>query len=615
MFRVESLFLGKRLISRVFSHSGYYPASLEEKDVPTPAPGLGQKSDEGRHGFHPIRTSFLYLFAICFSLVTACVHGDEDGQIDFILTDPNGEDFPKSDKGTREDSINLNITALFKKTPSETGDTIRSLGLLDNDEKPRDPDGYKCSVERFEATAKYDESICFDPASSTFWLGSIIDGSSFMTGEYIPLTLPRGPLTFSISQGNSTKGTGVVEAASLSGLREEVSKILEQNAMDPTSAQVSFEINEIYSKQHLAMKLGAHFDGLGNKFDLDYDFDDTDIQSRILVKLTQVYYTLDMDLPDHPSDFFAPSVVWDDIYKELRDNTSPVYISSMKIGKMAFFSIESKETVEKVRESLDYSLNTDDFAGDAEAVDKYRNVLNQSTIRAQIFGGNGQTEVRAIDGFDQFREWVTGGGSLSEASPRAPLSFQLRFLKDNSVASVGFTSRYETRTCTKIATDFRVSMEYIRAIKQNDGGDSNNPNEFYGSLESEAGYYNVLGWKYKSGPTLTNEVLWNWSRDDKREVDVGNGRVSVYDGPENPIYKVYSFDWKNLNDACIVFTGELNDWDGFLDSDDSFGSKSRRICVKNLSSKADTGDGFYEMTLSYRDDVARIGFKIQPIDW
>lgn len=615
MCRTESLSLRNQSKSLEFVCDEFCRDRVTEKNLPTSTTELCQKRTKDLHGFYQLRSSLICLFAISFSLVTACVHSNEEALYDFGPGGSDQDGFPKTDTGEREDDIDRNIIALFKKTPSETGNTVRSLGTLDDDEKPKDPDGYTCSVERFEATAKYDESICFDPSSNAFWLGSIIDGSSFMTGEYIPLTLPRGPMTFSMSQKNMAKGTGFVEAASLSGLREEISKILDQNDMDSITAQASVEVDEIYSKQHLAMTLGAHLEGLGHKFDLDYDFQDTEIQTRILVKLMQVHYTLDMDIPDRPSDFFSTSVIWDDIYKELRDNSSPVYISSIKMGKMVVFSIESKAEVKKVRDAIEYALNPMDFSGDAEIATKCENVLNQATIRAQIFGGKGQSEVQSIDGFEQFREWATGGGSFGQASPGAPLSFQLRFLKDNSVASVGFTSHYNLRTCTKINADFRVSMEYIRAIKQNDNGNSNDPNDFYGSLESEAGYYNAFGLKYRTGPTLTNEVLWYWSRDDKKSIDVGDGRVSVYDGQENPTYKIYSFDWKKLDDACIVLTGKLYDWDWLLNSDDSFESKRRRICVKNLSEKADTGDGFYEMTLSYRDDdIARIGFKIQPID-
>lgn len=315
---------------------------------------------------------------------------------------------------------------------------------------------YECGEQEYKMAAEFDEQIALNPTSDILWPGALIDGSTIETGAYVPIMAARNPIVISISLEHiSGQKWREVGNPRLSTMREEIADILAQEVTGSTAARMSFEIKDVYSESHLNIALGVSYNDGVNAVRSQFDFSRTDVLTRVLVKFMQVYYTIDIDIPESPSDLFAPSVSWEKLERQLHGVT-PVYISSIAYGRMALFAMESSCTKTEVHEALNASLQAIDTNIDLDI--QHRSVLQRSTIKATIVGGSGREAVQAVNGFDGLKEYMTKGGDYDQNTAAAPLAYLLRYVCDNSACKIVKATDYVVRTCRELQAG-RVGVE------------------------------------------------------------------------------------------------------------------------------------------------------------
>ncbi len=363
---------------------------------------------------------------------------------------------------------------------------VRSLSFLDQPEPMDEPkelevveepnieDGYECSVKSYEAAAEYNEMLLLDPASDVIYPGAVIVGESIATGEYIPIVAARKPLSLSVSLQNiegSPKAT--IEDPSLSNVRVAINEILSSNVTGGTPAKVSFEVEEVHSQSQLSLALGANYKSALADVSGSFDFSQEDIRSRVVVKFIQAYYTIDIDLPATPSDLFSelPNL------NSLGD-VSPMYVSTITYGRMVLFTAESSTSTTMLEASLKAAFESGAQSGEINVSSEYKKVIENAKIQATIIGGSGGDAVGAVDGIAGLKQYILGGGDYTKDSPGAPLSYKLRYLKDNSIGNIVLSTKYNVRSCDRVAFSYRVTAKRIFV---NDDGEAG-PGDFYGYL-------------------------------------------------------------------------------------------------------------------------------------
>ena len=214
---------------------------------------------------------------------------------------------------------------------------------------PKISGDYSCTTVKYKATAEYNESILLDPAPGVFFPGSMIKGESIETGGYTPIGADnRTPMTMSISLENISGKVSRDFTPRLSEARQAIADILSQELTGATPARVSFVIETIYNKEQLNLAVGAGFQYSGGLTNVDissqFDFTRTTTKSRFLVKFIQQYYSIDVEAKATAADYFK------DITKENPRNISgmPLYVHSMKYGRMVLFSVESTDSEQNV---------------------------------------------------------------------------------------------------------------------------------------------------------------------------------------------------------------------------------------------------------------------------
>ena len=193
---------------------------------------------------------------------------------------------------------------------------------------------------------------------------------------------------------------------------------------------------------------------------MEIDFERSDIRSRVLVNFVQAYYTVDMDAFGRASEFFEPFTELPRIGSAFGgvDAEAPLYVASITYGRRVVFTAESTATSSELKAALDFAYDGIGANVDVNARLSHEEVLNESTIKAFIVGGNADDAVGAIQGLEGIQAFISEGGTFSPDSPGAPIAYKLNHLSDNSAARLSLTTDYEKEVCLRAQQNVRVTL-------------------------------------------------------------------------------------------------------------------------------------------------------------
>ena len=341
---------------------------------------------------------------------------------------------------------------------------------------------YFCSYRRFSETTLLDDFIALQPNSATLWPGSVVHGQDAHNGLLTPLGLSQAPVTFSVSLENlGGSPVGRMDAPSLSSFREERNRILSADVAGATPAALRFEMVEVHSASQLALALraGASWPGLAD-IEAGFDFNSQQSLTRILVDFVQAYYTIDVDAPQRPSAFFDPGVTAEEVAARVGAGDPPVYVQSVTFGRRAVFSVETSEAASEMQAALEaaYTGIASGFGASVEMSAEHRRRIEESRIRAVVFGGSGAEAATLIDGVEALTDFIRNGGDYGHDSPGAPLAYKLAYL-DNAVTELAFAAEYTARECVRNRTDLQATLVELAHLG---GGDVGGNVEVYGHV-------------------------------------------------------------------------------------------------------------------------------------
>ena len=313
-----------------------------------------------------------------------------------------------------------------------------------------DLNGLSCTVRTYQWAPGYPESILLDPTSDVIWLGSILQGSSITTGAYTPVVANRKPMTFSTDIENLEDVSKPVENPNLATVRQAISELLAQKFTGELSSSMAFSVKEIHSSNQLRLSINGNYDGLFTDVNAQFNFNNTQIKSRYLVQFTQVFYSLDLNLPASPADMLY----------EIPDNLgthTPVYVSSMKYGRMAMLAFESTKEASELQAAIEASFNALISSGGLEFEAGHESTWNSTSFKALAVGDSNHDIL--IEGISGLKTWVQDGTDYDENSAAAPLAYTLRFLSDNAIAKVILSGEYQVRDCEVLPVTYTETIK------------------------------------------------------------------------------------------------------------------------------------------------------------
>lgn len=455
----------------------------------------------------------------------------------------------------------------------EFNDDVKSLSYLQQDSELSQPqevseeedlsrDGeseYECYVKRYKAAPGYSELFLLDPTTDVIYPGALIKGETVSTGEYIPIIASRAPITISISLENiSGSPKAYVEDPKLSSVREAKKQILQSEVTGATPAKISFEIEEVHSSEQLKIAVGANYSNAFAKVSGSFDFAKEETRSRVIVKFLQVYYSIDMDTPAKPSDFFIDTPELSSL-----GSVSPMYISTVTYGRMVLFAAETSKSTTEIKAALNAVFNSGVHSGGVDISTEHKKVIEESSIKALVLGGSGEAGSKVVQGIEGLMTYIEEGGNYTKDSPGAPLSYKMRYLKDNSVGKVVLSSEYSIRICELNYPLYRIELIRLHCKSCNDGNGS--PGELFGELYADVHF----------GEDIINLI------DYKTGGNVGLSNGNSKDLNDAKTVELYKPDYE-LDNIKIGGWIKEDDYGCPIDCDDNYGSDTETIYLKNV---------------------------------
>lgn len=156
----------------------------------------------------------------------------------------------------------------------------------------------------------------------------------------------------------------------------------------------------------------------------------------------------------------------------------PVYVSSIAYGRLAYLTIESEETWDKIKNDLSVAAaikTGTDIKGDFSTA--VNNIKKAGQMNITIIGST--NVVTNLEGFIE----ELAKGRFSKKNPGQIVAYKLRFVDDNSIANTVYNDEYTvTRTVEQIGKGIDVTFTLYR-IKTNANDGAGKAMELYGNFE------------------------------------------------------------------------------------------------------------------------------------
>lgn len=328
-----------------------------------------------------------------------------------------------------------------------------------------------CMTVRIRRTENFDEMVSFNPNAEVLWPGAVVQGKELDKGTPALIPLPRGPLTIFIDLPFT--GSRTIAKPEATTAKAAVADILQ--SIPPgtkTTANVSFDWTEAHSVEQSVMQLGISPRWLSGKVKATI-WSEHGLEKRsIMIKFIQAYYTLAINPPAQASQFFDASVTAADTRPYIYEGNPPAYISSVTYGRMFVLQMTSTRSYTEMKAVAESAF------GGVELTGEMKRIFDESEIRGVIMGGSAEDAIEVFTK-GRIKEYLENGANFSPVSPGVPIGYTVKYLRDHTVAKLGFSTEYVVEECTVNLQYLKVTMEKIDVVKACDSGASGGAGEFY----------------------------------------------------------------------------------------------------------------------------------------
>ncbi|MEO9510657.1 MAG: thiol-activated cytolysin family protein [Flavobacteriaceae bacterium] len=414
--------------------------------------------------------SRFFMLLLCI-LVVACSKDDSDGTTDPVDTDADGiidanDDCPNeagtaSNNGCPEALSIAQVVALgenFEDVPQTPQETTLNEEEPFDDDFDREDEGEEPTTERFICTKRTvsiedgsEDFFLFDPNSSVIYPGNLIQGKTIddATPESIPLLRGGGVISYNIIDGN-LNASEPVETISLSAVRDAQNAII-AGATGAVPASFNLSVESVQSRRELALKLGVKFETFNAKLSGQFELNTSNQSNYVVVKLTQRFYTMDVDEPTSSDAFFDPSVTAEELAQYIQPNNPAAYISSVTYGRVFYMLFESTSSTSEMMSKLDLGYSTLGSSASGSVDYNAFNSLQELKLQVIAYGGNAEETLEAVGNFttnQSIGDFVANLGKSGDIETGLPLSYVLKSVKRRSdIVGTNLSTEFDVVDC------------------------------------------------------------------------------------------------------------------------------------------------------------------------
>jgi thiol-activated cytolysin len=379
-------------------------------------------------------------------------------------TDPD----PDPINGGADPSIN-EIVANLSYNPNEllgVVDTGSSNTLRTEGETVADPPVKEnnvttnCSTTAYNLKTNYEDVAILKPNAGIIWPGALVKiDANLRNGLPTPVAPSRAPLSLRVDlPGIGENGNFTVENPDFNSVDAGIDVALEwwnANAYQDgyvNEASSFSDSKTSYSSKQVSMDLGVNIEWASTDFSSQLSYESTSVKRVANMVYKQVFYTVSMETPSSPSAVFGSNVSASEVESMFSSSAPPGYIKSVSYGRIIMFRLETsyEATGIELEAALDYAAGKSNSIS-VESELTSREILASSNITTIVIGGNAEVAAEAVTArnFGDLSPIIKGENAVySRDNPGAPISYTVRFLKDNTIAKMGYTEDYQAETCT-----------------------------------------------------------------------------------------------------------------------------------------------------------------------
>ncbi len=327
---------------------------------------------------------------------------------------------------------------------------------------------YNCTTTPYSLTRTPDRVVTLNPDVEILWVGSLLQGKGHLGGIGSLAELPirqRAPLTLSIDllTGDNTQ---TVQNPNVASVTSAVGALIQaaQDAGHTAGSNIFFTQETTHSLVQAALSMGLSASYMGASIKASLSSNISDQTRTVTAYFVQRMFSVSMVLPQTPGEVFSDAFTTQKLQEQVdqgrigADNL-PVYVSSVAYGRILMFSFTSTASLVDINATLSAMYNGGDFGGSLDT--HLQSVLENAQIQVVTVGGDANNALALIRANDLGAYFATDA-ALTTARP---ISYTVRNLGDNSIASVAETTDYNLKTCTPAAVPVTGSNYTIRFTK------------------------------------------------------------------------------------------------------------------------------------------------------
>ncbi len=344
----------------------------------------------------------------------------------------------------------VNTSSNFKKITAINGSKtslkmVRGNGVNRTNEKNVvkniDENGRFCTTSTIDASKGYNEKLVLGNQNDKIYPGAIYYDNAFISGSYnapTDLSLQPYKITTSLFSSSSNGSSSVTVNPSMGDVRNGIAELMRRNTNVINGALGGFEVTQVSSQDQLAFELGVGFQGQGVSLDADFQYLNQKRKNVYMAKLTQVYFDINTDI-QNPNNLIGTT----------NSNTNLVYINKVSYGRIAIIQVSSDYSKEEIKAALDFSYSGGGNEVSVNGGVDYNKIRETSEIKGLFYGGDASNTI-PVNNFSQlssFNDYIRNGLRWNPNVTPTPVSYQLKYLNDNSVATTQATTSFEQRNC------------------------------------------------------------------------------------------------------------------------------------------------------------------------
>lgn len=400
---------------------------------------------------------------------------------------PNNASLVASTIGSDIDQF-INTLDFDGKTPLARSGSGKRVDTSEADGRPRraeDEEAGRVIVTTKKAKSiggPVDQYALLNPAADVIYPGSIILADrNLADGNPSPVTAKKAPLTISIDLPGTSPLSRTIDNPSKSSVSAAINAILAdyfaQQGDTPQAANSTMLFSRVYSKEQAAAALNLAAEWAKGEASAKLEAS-SDTEKQVVVALfRQKYFTVSIDTPESPSSMFASDVPVEKLQSQIDDAHPPGYISSTDYGRMVMVRMETAKTNTTASAAAAFETRfAQNGKANAEANAEYKKLLDSSTFSAMVLGGAASNAAKFSGNVDQLQDFIQQGAVFNRKNPGAPISYAVRYLKGNTIATVNLATKYvqtETRSVRNGFLDIyngcACTIKYEYGYKLEDG--------------------------------------------------------------------------------------------------------------------------------------------------